>query len=307
MSKLQVVNEIHAPVRRNFLRRKYKQIGILDTYEIDLIDIQQFGPENDNHKYILIAVDIFSKVMYARAIKTKRAQDTANAMRDIFVKSQKWPKRIHSDRGNEFLGSPFKKLLTEYKIYLYSTYSEKKACMVERLIRTIKTRMWKHFSLSGSYRYLDVLDSIVDDYNNTKHRTIKMAPNQVSSENEKQLLETVYNYKIVDKQKQKFFVNDYVRISRYKSVFEKGYLHNWSYEIFQVLKVQNTIPITYFLKDYKNESIAGAFYQYELLAVLNPDVYLVKKILKRKKGKVLVQWMGFDHEAPEWIDENSVI
>lgn len=169
MSKLQVVREIHAPARRNFLRRHYKQIGLLDTYEVDLIDIQNYAKENDNHKYILIAIDIFSKFMYARPLKTKTALNTANAMRDIFVKSQKWPKRIHSDRGSEFYGSQFKKLLSEYKIGLYSTFSGQKACMAERLIKTVKERLWKHFSFSGSYRYLDVLPIIVDEYNNTVH------------------------------------------------------------------------------------------------------------------------------------------
>lgn len=305
MSKLALVNELHAPVRRNFQRRKYKQVGILDTYEIDLIDIQPYAKENKNNKYILIAIDIFSKFLYAMPMKSKNAEDTTSAMKKIFDKHKKWPKHIHSDNGREFYNSKFKALMAKHNIHLYSSFSGLKAAIAERVIRTIKTRLWKQFSYRGTYKYIDILDDIVDDYNKTIHRTIKMAPIKVNKKNEQMLLDTVYDYNILDKQKQKFKINDYVRISKYKGIFEKGYTNNWSFEIFQILKVQNTIPITYLLQDYNKEHIAGGFYQYELHSVANPDVYLIKKILKRKKNKVLVEWLGFKDN--EWIDSKNII
>lgn len=301
MSKQILVNELHKPVRRNFVRRKFRQIGILDTYQLDLIDIQGYADENDGNKYILVAIDVFTKFCYAIPLKSKTAQNTANGMNAIFLKHHKYPNNCLTDEGMEFNGRPFKKLMTDHDIHLYTTYSGLKASICERMIRTLKTNLWKLFSFNGNHKYIDILDDVVEKYNNTKHRTIKMKPIDVDYSNEKHLLDTVYNYKYNNKEKQRFFVNDHVRISKYKALFTKGYLSNWTYEIFQILSVQKTVPITYLLKDYEGQRISGGFYQFELQKVANPDVYLVKKIIKRKKNKILVEFLGFI--KPEWINK----
>ena len=125
------------------------------------------------------------------------------------------------------------------------------------------------FSLQGNYKWLDILKDLISSYNDTKHRTIGMKPKDVTAQNEKKLLFSVYknyNVKQADK-KPKFKVGDKVRISKFKYVFEKGYTPNWTTEIFTVNRIKNTEPVTYILKDYQDKAIAGSFYEYELAKV----------------------------------------
>jgi len=102
----------------------------------------------------------------------------------------------------------------------------------------------------------------------------------------------------------KFKVGDSVRVSKYKTIFEKGYTPNWTTEVFKIVKVQRTNPITYF---HYREKSAGAFYEHELLRASDPDVYLVEKILRRRDDNVYVKWLGFDNSYNSWIHKDNVI
>lgn len=137
-----------------------------------------------------------------------------------------------------------------------------------------------------------------------------MSPNEVDSENEQELLDTVYKYnrEYSERRMAKFRVGDYVRISKYRTIFDKSYTPNWTTEIFSVRKVQyNTNPITYLLKSYQNEEIQGAMYAEELQHVQNPHEYLIEKILRRKPGYVYVKWLGFGNEHNSWIREKDIL
>lgn len=138
-----------------------------------------------------------------------------------------------------------------------------------------------------------------------------MKPNDVNSENEQRLLNTVYNYKRIistGRRIAKFKVGDHVRISKYRMLFDKGYTPNWTTENFTVRKVQyHTNPITYLLKDYQNEEIKGCFYPEEMQIVKYPNVYLFEKIVKKQKGKVLVKWFGLGSEHNSWISEKDIV
>lgn len=147
------------------------------------------------------------------------------------------------------------------------------------------------------------------EYNTSKHRTIGMPPNDVNTDNEQELLDTVYNYKriIPFKNNVKFKVGDRVRLSKYKHVFEKGYLPSWTTEIFRIDKIQRTDPITYLLVDWQGNPIRGSVYAEEMQATKQPDVYLVEKIIRKRNGRVLVKWLGFGSEFNSWINEEDVI
>jgi hypothetical protein len=98
-----------------------------------------------------------------------------------------------------------------------------------------------------------------------------------------------------------------VRISKYKGIFSKKYLPNWTNEVFTVYRVQPTYPETYILKDNKGELLQGGFYGHEMLKSNSGDVYLVEKILKRKKDKVLVRWLGFDKSEDSWVPKKDLL
>lgn len=311
--KQRIVQELHRSARRNFPRRSYVMRGINDTFQADLIEMIPWANENRDYRYILMVIDVFSKHAWAKALKNKTGVEVTKAMAAIFeTKPNNIPRNLHTDEGKEFYNAQFQNLMKKHNINHYSTYSIKKASIVERLNRTIMNRLWPMLNLQGSHKWFEILQPIIDSYNRTKHRTIKMRPIDVNKKNESTLLHTVYrknqtiNVDNVSK-KNKFKVNEYVRISKYKSLFEKGYTPNWSTEIFRIVKVIPTEPTTYHLSDLNGERIKGCFYEHELLKTKSTDVYLVEKIIQRKGNKVLVKWLGFDDSHSSWINASDVL
>lgn len=288
--------------------------GICDTLQADLVEMIPYATKNQGMRYILTVINVFSKKAYARPLKSKSGESVTAALESI-IRSLGHPVvHIHTDRGKEFYNSSVRAMLKRYKIHLYSTFSSMKAAICERFNRTLKNTMWKRFSLRGSHKWIDILPSIIADYNNTMHRTIRMRPNDVNARNEKRLLLTVYDDDNDNKrakhkkQKAKFAVGDSVRMSKYKHVFSKGYTPNWTTEVFTIRRVLHTTnPITYLLKDWQGNDIDGVVYVEELQLAKYPDIYLVDRILRRKDGKAYVKWLGFDDEFNQWIDERDLV
>lgn len=305
MIKSKIVDELHTQARKNFKRRRVIMKGIDDLWQADLVEMREYASINKAHNYLLTVIDTFSKYAWCVAVKTKNAQDITNAMTSI-LKLGRHPKNLQTDDGKEFFNKNFQSLMQKYKINHYSTYSVLKASIVERFNRTLKAMMWKKFSFNGNYKWLNEYKTLVSMYNNKYHRTIKMKPADVNSLNEKQILKNCYNFlKIYHPSK--FKIGDYVRISRYKHIFEKGYTPNFTTEIFKVKTIQNTNPVTYILEDYQGQSIKGGFYEKELLKAHYINDYLIEKILQKKGDKIYVKWLGFSSDHNSWIKKNSIL
>lgn len=166
--------------------------------------------------------------------------------------------------------------------------------------------MWKSFSLNSSYNWIDHLEEYLDFYNKRTHRTIKMAPCDVTEGDAPKLLKTAYNYTNEKVRPVKFNVGDKVRISKYKHIFEKSYTPNWGTEIFTITDVNTQFnPETYYLEDIHKEPILGGFYRENLQLVKHADGYLIEKVLKRKPGKIYVKFLGFPSKYNGWIDANT--
>src|SRR6266496_6652036 len=192
----------------------------------------------------------------------------------------------------------------ENNITRYSTHGEHKSAVVERFNRTLKTNMWKRFTAENTRVWINMLDKLMNDYNNKYHNTIEMTPTEASKkENE---VEVLNNQEFVERtvDKHKFKVGDRVRISRIKGLFEKGYLPNWSEEVFEIVEGKNTNPYTYILKDSQGEVVVGSFYTEELQKT-SQEVYRIEKVLRKKKingvEHVFVKWLGYDKKFNEWI------
>lgn len=304
MSKLALVRELHKPARRNYPRRHVDIRGLDETWQADLVDMSAYASQNTQHKFLLTVIDIFSKVAWAVPMKSKNAKDTTSAMRSILTKGR-IPKNLHVDRGREFYNADFQALMKQHNIHMYSTYSNLKASICERFNRTLKNKMWIQFSLRGSYKWTDILDNLISEYNNSVHRTIGMKPKNVNSKNEKHVLQRFCKAQAPVK-KTKFRRGDKVRISKFKNVFAKGYTPNWTTEIFTIDQVKKTNPVTFILKDYQDEPIAGGFYEEELLRVNYPDIYLVEKVLKKRGNKMFVKWLGFDNTHNSWVNKSEI-
>ena len=141
---------------------------------------------------------------------------------------------------------------------MYSTHNEGKSVIAERLIRTLKNKIYKYMTSISKNVYIDKLDDVVKKYNNTYHKSIKIKPVDVK-------YNTYIDFKKEFNDKNpKFKVGDHVRISKYKNIFAKGYMPNWSEEIFINKKIKNTVPWTYVINDLNGEEIIGTFYEDEL-------------------------------------------
>lgn len=304
-TKRQLVNEIHKPARINFKRRKVIIKSLNDLFQADLVEMIPYSKENKDYKYILIVINCFTKFVWAFPLKNKTGEEVTKNMETVF--KQQTPKNLQTDMGKEFFNINFKTLTKKYNINHYNVFSEKKASIVERVNRTLKNWMWKEFNVQGNYKWLKLLPEIVNRYNNTKHRTIKMKPIDVTSKNESMLLNTAYNKIKMSNLDTKYKSGDYVRISKIRGIFDKKYNPNWSPEVFIIHKVQLTNPTTYLLKDMQNKNIEGAFYKEQLQKTNLHDVYLVEKVLKQRKNKVFVKWLGFNDKHNSWIDKANIV
>lgn len=310
MSKASIVNEIHKNARRNFLRRHVILKDIDDLWQADLIDVQTISKFNSNYRYILIVIDAFSKYAWTYPLKCKTGDEVYNAFKVILARSGRIPKNLQTDLGTEFYNKKFKKLMHENSINHYSTYTVKKASIAERFIRTLKSKMYKQFSLKGNYKWIDgTLDNLVHTYNHTFHRTINQKPADVTEINKGYIIDRYSKMNKLKSISKKDFlkIGDYVRISKYKSNFDKGYTPNWSTEIFRIVTVQKTSPITYLLEDARKQRILGAFYREELQKTKHPHIYLVEKVIKKRGHKVYVKWLGLPPSENSWIEKTNIL
>lgn len=298
--RLGVIDELHRRARVRFPRRRVQIRGLNDLLQVDLVDLKSRASSNGGYCYILFAINAFSKYVWAQPLKTKTGLEVTKAMAKI-LDSTTPTKNIQVDDGKEFYNASFRSLMKKHGINMYSTYSVLKASIIERLNRTIKSAIFKNFTIKGNQNWTRDLQAIVARYNNTVHRTIGMKPREVTSKDEKRLLRTVYREtKRVGRSR--FKVGDHVRVSKYKHLFEKGYTPNWTTETFTIVKKQTTNPRTYLLEDAQGNPIKGGFYEQELQRTKYPGVFLVEQVLRRKGNQELVKWLGFDKSHNSWID-----
>lgn len=308
-----IATELHKPARINYLRRDTTVKGFRDLFQCDLVEMIPHARVNKGFRYLLTVIDVFSKFAWARPIKRKKAENVTEAMEDILLspdgKLFKPPRLIQSDDGKEFHNAIFHSMLKKYGIKHYSTRSDKKAAVVERFNRTLKTKMYREFSARGSHKWIGILDDLMREYNNSKHRGIGgMRPSSITARDE-EFLRKIHDkdHRNRSRGKVRFKINDFVRMSRQKGVFEKGYTANWSTELFKIRKVQPTCPVTYQLEDTKGNLIEGGFYNEELQKTTLKDTYLVDKILKKRGNRVLVKWYGFPSSENTWENMKNIV
>ena len=252
-----LADELHKLIIKKFNKRKVYSQFKDNIWGVDLADMQSLSRKNNGIKYILCAIDLYSKYAFVIPLKDKKGISIVNAFNKIIKQSNRKPNNIWVDQGGEFYNNVFEKWLSDNDISMYSMYNEGKSVVAERFIRTLKNKLYKHMTATGKNVYYDVLDDVVNKYNNTKHSTIKMKP--VDVKKNKRVYTDEHNEK-----DSRFKVGDRVRISIYKNIFAKGYTPNWSKQIFIVDKINDTVPYTYNLKDLNDEEIIGSFYDKEL-------------------------------------------
>ena len=252
-----LAEELHKPVIKKFNKRKVYSQFKDNIWGVDLADMQSLSRKNKGIKYLLCAIDLYSKYAFVIPLKDKKGISIVNAFNKIIKQFNRTQNKIWVDQGGEFYNDNFKKWLSDNDIIMYSTFNESKSVVAERFIRTLKNKLYKHMTATGKNLYYDVLDDVINEYNNTKHNTIKTKPKDVK--NNKRVYIDEHNEK-----DSRFKVGDRVRISKFKNIFAKGYIPNRSKEIFIVDKINDTVPYNYNLKDLNGEEIIGSFSDREL-------------------------------------------
>ena len=306
--KKQPTYTLHRQARKQFPTRRYIVHDIDEQWQADLADVSLLEKQNHGYRFILTVIDIFSRYAWCRPLKSKRGNEVAAAFSNIF-KQGRIPKRIQTDQGKEFENQHVRQLFTEHNIELFSVKSAYKAALVERFNRTLKHRLWRYLTASNQKKWADVLQDAVYAYNHSIHRIIKRKPANVTHEIVADMREE--NNLPRPKGKDDIRIGDMVRISKVKTVFEKGYLPNWSEEIFTVADINRKYhPLTYKLKDANDEVIEGSFYHYEIQPVTPPEEYLVEKVIrKEKRGReiwCLVKWHGYPHSMNSWVRQHDI-
>ena len=255
---------LHRPKRKIFPRRRIVTHFPGQIVQSDLIDLQKISSKNSNFKFILVVIDCFSKKLWTRAMKTKTGLETATALRSI-LDSMKYPvQTMIFDEGLEYVNKYVSELLAEYNIHSYHIRSKLKASSAERVNRTIKEKLWKYFTKTGRERWIDILEDVTENYNKTYHRTIKIAPDDVTWENREKVFETSFP-NIRSRITCRLNVGDKVRVALRKEVFEKGYTQNWSKDIFEITHAfQKNGVCWYRIKDEEGNVYPKSKYFYEL-------------------------------------------
>jgi hypothetical protein len=284
--------------------RQFSRVHSPDVDAIWSVDLAEFGEiadSNGGYKYILCAVDVFSRYAWCVPLKSKTAKEVWDALASLFAKVK--PEKIWVDQGTEFYNTLMTLELKRLGIGRYSTYGTSKSCIAERFIRTLKHAIWFEFLSKQTRDWRSTLEEIVDKYNHTKHHGIDMTPIEAREEKGREKLALQLGEGIGVYDKPLFSVDDWVRISRWKGIFEKGFHPNWSYEVYKVHDIKMGHPVRYYLQDYDGERINGAFYGAELQRVKHPDYFPIEKVIKtrtvRGEKQQLVRFLGY--KEPRWI------
>ena len=292
----QLAEELHKPIIKTFEERKVYEAFKDNIWGADLADMQLLSRYNKGIKFLLCVIDIFSKHACFVPSKDKKGISIVKAFQSILKQSNSRrakgttaqhvkPNKIWVDKGSEFYNSSFRKWLQDNDIVMYSTHNEGKSVVAERFIRTLKSKIYKYMTSISKNVYIDQLDDVLNEYNNTYHTTIKMKPIDVKDNT------YINTDKEINNKDPKFKVGDHVRISKYENIFAKGYTPNWSEEVFFMIKVKNTVPWTYGINDLNGEEITGTFYKTELQKT-NQEEFRIEKVIKRKGDKIYVKWKG---------------
>ena len=301
-----LADELHKPLKIKYKKRQVFVRGAHKIYGADLIDYSKISRQNSGFKWILMIIDCFSRYGWAIPLKDKSGPEVLRGLKLVYEKTPSL--RLWSDEGREFWNKDVQSYLKSKGVVLYSTHNKEKCSIVERWNRTIKSKLGKYFTANRTNRYVDVLQDLIDFYNNTRHRSIKMTPNEASlSKNHDRVFRHLYGNKMhqLGEEKSKFSPGQKVRIALELDAFDKKYGINWTDDVYTVKEVLKTRPLTYSLLDEHGNLLKGRYYNEDLQAV-RTDMFRVNKILKRKtvRGKkmVLVSWMGSSKNSWEPAD-----
>jgi hypothetical protein len=307
---------LHRRVVRKFKRLPTLASGLHTDWQADLCVLADIARKNKGNQYLLVCIDTLSRQMFVAPVVKKSSEHMIDAFECIFKKSKYVPWKLFTDSGLEFTSNRMKEYWKEKQILQFCMLTSPKfhAGMVERANRTIKERLYRYFTQAKTFRWLEVIDPIVNSINSSYCRSIDAAPTDVTFENAEVLRKRLLLKAQAISQTRRFEVDDLVRIEKGKHIFQKGYLPNFTDELFTVKKVNSYAhPITYRLADSSGEPLAELFYANELSLVRldNATTYAVEKILNQKEREGIIyyyiKWKGKNARHNTWVKATDVL
>lgn len=317
-------DEILSTINSYTLHREYKKPRTTNPYyvyflrehiQVDLIDFRALSKFNGGVNYIICAIDLFSRKLFVRTLKTKGGIETCLALTQIIDEMGGQIKKILCDRGSELKNQHVKRMLQNKGIKLLFPSSPIKAGVVERVNRSLQNLIYKCMTENETRKYVDKLTGLVQTYNARIHRKIKMSPDDAELDVNELAVRDAHNIHYTNvlhkKKKPKYKINDVVRIKLLGNKFQRGYEEQFSRETFKVVEVKINMPIPMYILQSLNsdEIISGGFYSNELQKI-KTDIFKVEKVLKRRirKGvpQIYVKWLDYDNRHNSWTDEANV-
>ena len=305
-------NKLHLP--KAIERARVIVMGLHDQYDADLADFQHLANANDGMRYILVVIDVFSRVTWAEAIRDKSNVEVIAAFERIFRRGHV-PRRLRTDNGKEFTARSMETFYDRHNITHFVAMNEVKANYAERVIKTLKSKIYRYMTLVGTARYVDVLQDVVHSYNHTRHSTIHMSPSEVSADNASGLWWRQYHQGMKSFANTsrvphfKYAIGEHVRIPQVSTAFSREYDARWTEEIFLItdrFRRDRTINM-YKVSDGDGEPVYGTFYEMELQRVApNQDnPWEIERIVKQRgngaRREALVSFRGWPAFYNRWI------
>ena len=260
-------------IKKKFPRRKVIARFPFELFMADLIEYPGDKYINNGYCFILVLIDCFTKMLYAAPMKRKNKEWCAEAFESIFKKMDQFPINLVTDGGLEFFNSNVQDVFQNYGInhYRTPTSTKWKASVVERAIRTIKSRLEKYFEFSKIRKWINVIGQVIENINKTPHSAHGLPPQDVNDENRKYVYKKLYRYKKISFVC-RLKIGDRVRKLREKTIFEKGYKSNWTDEIYTISDARQSNQVCWYkLKTLTGERIPGIWYYYQLNLVSTND------------------------------------
>ena len=240
------INEIYSkPPKKYYPTNKTDVYHIDDTWSLDILDLKDYGPENNRgYRYVLVVINNFSKYGWTIPLKNENAITIKDSFENILISSKRRPNFLEGDRDGGFYNNLFQDFLNKNNINLYSRNSSYGAVSAERFNRTIRDLLKKPVFEKGDGNWIDILPLITKQYNNRIHSSTKLSPKDASlKKNEGFVYKNLLNKR--NKIKPKFQINDLVRVADLKKTFSKGDTTNWSYKLYKITEIVNDTTPSY--------------------------------------------------------------
>ncbi len=305
---------LHRQPKRKFLRRKVIVSSFHQQWQTDLIIVDKIADENGGYKYIMVAIDVFSRYAHARPLLKKEGKHVRDAFQDIKDSGAVLPKIIQSDKGKEYHNSLFREWCDNNNIKHFSSEDDAmKSQIAERFISTLQNRLSRMMRQRNNNVWIDDLQDVVYAINHSHNNAIGTSPASVDFTNHVEIFHRLYKppSRVVSVPNDTFKEGQHVRLLSLKKTFDKGYRSRWTHEIFVITGVFFTADGRirfYTVKDMNNEKIHGTFYHFELQPTSKPG-YKIDQIYSdsnEDSDYKLVKWLDLPSSKNSYVKKKDL-